>query len=454
MLLVCHNHPDILVGGVEIYTRDLLEEFRRSPRVEPVLLARAGRPYTEAPNPHPDSPIAMINRNRDEYLMYTEFGDFDHFFGRLRRRTGLSTDFTHFVRSVRPDVVHFQHTAYLGYDIVRITRNALPGVPIVYSLHEYLPICHRDGQMVRTQDNAVCQEESPRRCHECFPGVTPQQFFVRKRFIQSQLSLVDRFVVPSAYVKERYVQWGISPDKIAVEPQGVVQPSVTADHVEARRKFGPRLRDRFGYFGQLNPYKGADTLLRAIDLLGPSFEGHLWVHGANLDHQSPEWQRRFRELIDRTRPNVTFAGSYQRSDLAELMARIDWVVVPSSWWETGPLVVWEAFQHRRPVICSDIGGQSEKVLDGVNGLHFRRGDANSLARTIERAVSTPGLWEAMRDGIPGQPGPAMSRHVDALVSIYDALLDRRNEPAAMATRNAPVVSNKRPSRAASRAVSE
>ena len=51
------------------------------------------------------------------------------------------------------------------------------------------------------------------------------------------------------------------------------------------------------------------------------------------------------------------------------------MVVPSIWWETGPLVVLEAFQHGRPVICSDIGGMAEKVTDGVNGLHFRTRDA-------------------------------------------------------------------------------
>ncbi len=81
-------------------------------------------------------------------------------------------------------------------------------------MHEYLPICHRNGQMVRAQDNKVCREASPRRCHECFPGLTPQQFFLRKRFIQSQLSLVDRFVAPTDYVKERYVEWGLEADKI------------------------------------------------------------------------------------------------------------------------------------------------------------------------------------------------------------------------------------------------
>src|ERR1044071_1235531 len=102
------------------------------------------------------------------------------------------------------------------------------------------------------------------------------------------------------------------------------------------------------------------------------------------------------------------------------MANFDWVVVPSIWWENSPLVIQEAFQHGRPVICSDIGGMAEKVAHGVNGLHFRAGDARSLASTIRTAAETPGLWERLREGI--QPVYPMATHVAALTEIYDALL--------------------------------
>ena len=37
-------------------------------------------------------------------------------------------------------------------------------------------------------------------------------------------------------------------------------------------------------------------------------------------------------------------------------------------------MIQEAFQQRRPVICSDIGGMAEAVTDGHDGLHFRTGD--------------------------------------------------------------------------------
>ena len=58
-------------------------------------------------------------------------------------------------------------------------------------------------------------------------------------------------------------------------------------------------------------------------------------------------------------------------------------------------MIQEAFKYGRPVICSDIGGMAEKVTPGVNGLHFRAGNALDLADRIEEAVESPGLWERL-----------------------------------------------------------
>ena len=80
----------------------------------------------------------------------------------------------------------------------------------------------------------------------------------------------------------------------------------------------------------------------------------------------------------------------------------------------------EAFQYGRPVICSDIGGMSEKVTDGVSGLHFRRRDPEHLAEVMQRAAETPGLWEELRAGIPPEPPRSMDDHVEILGDLYRA----------------------------------
>jgi glycosyltransferase involved in cell wall biosynthesis len=238
---------------------------------------------------------------------------------------------------------------------------------------------------------------------------------MRTRFIQSHLKLVDVFIAPSEYVRDRYVDWGIPTEKIQVETYAL-PPSQPTENIEDRAR-----RNRFAFFGQFTPYKGTDVLLKAMALLGDDFDGHLWIYGANLQNYASQTQEMFRELLAATSETVTFAGPYNRDrDLTRIMMATDWTVVPSIWWETGPLVVLESFQHGRPVICSDIGGMSEKVVHGVSGLHFNVGDPDDLAATLKHAVETPGLWSQLHAGIP--PVYEMRDHVKVVTDIYRRLL--------------------------------
>jgi hypothetical protein len=109
------------------------------------------------------------------------------------RDKGLYTRYiADFIEAHKPDIVHFQHTLFIGFDVVSAVRRLLPDVPIFYTLHEYLPICHRDGQMLRI-NGELCTHESPRRCNECYPHWSQQHFFLRKQLIQRHLSNVDLF---------------------------------------------------------------------------------------------------------------------------------------------------------------------------------------------------------------------------------------------------------------------
>jgi glycosyltransferase involved in cell wall biosynthesis len=434
VLYVAHNHPHVRPGGAEAYALELYGAIRATPGHDAFFLAKGGPPLSPVGRLHLGTYIAPVGRDEQQYFMFTDGYDYDWLNGTMHNKEFYSWHFTSFLTAVRPDVVHFQHTMFFGYDLLLATRRALPDAPIVYTLHEFMPICHRQGQMVRTVDGSPCDEESPRRCHECFPDVSPQAFFLRKRFVQSHLSLVDRFIAPSAFLRDRYVDWGIPAERIVVEEYGR-RPMGRSAEADLPR---PR-RDRIGFFGQLTQFKGADVLLEAMVLLqqdpprpassaagapdddqgGPTVRA--WVHGANLDLQPGEYQNRFRALLEETAPSVRMLGRYAADDIGSLMAAVDWVVVPSIWWENSPLVIQEAFAHGRPVICSDIGGMAEKVTDGVNGLHFRVGDPRSLADAIRRAVETPGLWEHLRAGI--SPPYEMDRHVPRITSLYRELIE-------------------------------
>ena len=422
VLFVCHNHPAVRPGGAEQYALELYEALACAEEFEPFFLAWAPVPDTGLSPRHTHTAIASVNDDPNQYFIHTDHANWHWLFERPRDKEVLISAYTDFLQAVRPDVVHFQHTLFIGYDAIRVTRNVLPEAPIIYTLHDFIPICHHNGQMVRTSGNKLCHKASPRRCHECFPHISAPSFFMRERFIKSQLSLVDRFITPSHVLRERYAEWGIPAEKILFEDYGRLPVEPVAVPPDGHEE---RPRNRFAFFGQFTPFKGADLLLEAMALLGDDFDGHLWIHGANLEVQAQEFQDRMMPLLEETSETVTVAGSYTRSQLAKLMARVDWVVVPSIWWENSPLVIQEAFLHDRPVICSDIGGMAEKVADGVSGLHFRRGDAEQLAETIRRAAETPGLWDELRSGIPEVH--SMDQHVARLSDLYGELMSKATQ---------------------------
>jgi glycosyltransferase involved in cell wall biosynthesis len=363
--------------------------------------------------------ISPVEGTDDEYFLYGDGYDFDWLFGTMRHRKSLYTrHLRRLLLALRPDVVHFQHTLFIGFDALREVRRTLPDVPIVYTLHEFLPICHAKGQMVRTVDGSLCDLETPERCNECFPEHSPETFFLRKRFIQSQLALVDLFVAPSRNLLERYVEWGIPRERIVFEDYGRSLQAMPRRNGDDRSE----RHDRLGFFGQLNPYKGIDVLLEAMrrHASGPGPHAHLWVHGANLDLADHGFRDMVGRLLAEAGEHVTWAGPYPPERAGEVIAGVDWVVVPSLWWENSPLVIQEAFAQGRPVICTGVGGMAEKVTDGVNGLHFARSDPDDLAATIGRAVATPGLWARLRQGIPVVH--PMEEHVQLMTGAYERVL--------------------------------
>jgi glycosyltransferase involved in cell wall biosynthesis len=425
VLYIAHNHPTLHPGGAEAYALELYQAMRETPGVEPILLARIGSNVARRRVGHPGTPFSAVNGDPGQYFVFTETEHFDFFTLTSRDKSLYTRHLTDFLLAHRPDVVHLQHTHFIGVDLLSQIRRVLPDAAVVYTLHEFLPICHRDGQMLRTPGDELCIEASPRRCNECFPELSPQAFFLRERFVKAHFSNVDRFLAPSAQLMDKYVRWGIEEERIEVEEYGRLAPAQRAGDPSQVRS-----PTNIGFFGQLSRFKGAEVMLDAMAMLEPEAKARLWLHGANLELQTEEFQADFAARSSELRDRVTFRGPYDHDELPRLMKDLHWVVIPSIWWENSPLVIQEAFFHHRPIICSDIGGMAEKVRDGIDGIHFRTGDAWSLAQTIERATGNARLWQKLRDGI--REPYAMAEHTEHLLDLYTETIDSRKAVAVSA----------------------
>ena len=101
------------------------------------------------------------------------------------------------------------------------------------------------------------------------------------------------------------------------------------------------------------------------------------------------------------------------------------VVVPSVWYEIGPLTILEAFASGTPVIASDLGSIAERVRHGHNGLLFRSGDAEDLARQVRWAFDHPEELRAMRANARREYEEKYTaeRNYKMLIAIYEMAIE-------------------------------
>jgi glycosyltransferase involved in cell wall biosynthesis len=395
VLTICHNHPRLHPGGTEIFALNLHEEWRRRRGIEALFVGCTNQIHRE---PRPGTSFQTLGASADEMVLWA--GHFDRFHMSQIDLYGVIPDLAELLQSFRPDVVHFHHALLVGVEALFLVRRILPESRIVFTLHDYYPICPRDGIMMTTDGDRLCRTSALDACRRCFPAIPAERFVMRERYIKTAFSLVDMFVAPSRFLRQRFVDWGLPADRIKVIPNG--RPEVAPAPPRPLESGGRR--DVFGYFGNVTPAKGAAVAVAAARQLraGGDTGSRLRIHGGS-PFQAETFVSDFAQAVKAAGGSVVHLGPYTPEQMPALMAAVDWVVMPSIWWENAPLVIQEAFQHRRPVICSDIGGMAEMVRDGVDGLHFRRGDADDLAHLMRRAAGEDGLWEKLAENIPPVP---------------------------------------------------
>ncbi|HSC21011.1 MAG TPA: hypothetical protein VLC07_04725, partial [Solirubrobacterales bacterium] len=133
VLYVAHNHPTLHPGGAEAYALELYEAMRDQPEVEPVLMARIGSNVARRRVAHPGTPFSSVNGDPNQHFVFTETDHFDFFTLTSRDKSLYSRHLTDFLLATRPDVVHLQHTHFIGVDLLSQIRRVLPEAAIVYT---------------------------------------------------------------------------------------------------------------------------------------------------------------------------------------------------------------------------------------------------------------------------------------------------------------------------------
>ena len=416
IVVFSHAHPSISKGGAEVSAYTLFLGLRR-----------LGVPASFVAMVPEHEAHRLVLDSADEHGLTYRPEHYDHLFHHAEPPVFEAA--RRIVERLRPTALVFHHFLFLGVNTVRRLRDAF-GCPAILVLHEFLAICHHHGQMVTHPHKKLCDGASATRCAGCFPAYAPEEFHLRRTAFADALLGMDWLVSPSAFLAQRFAAWGARPGQLRVIENGLAghgQPGHAP--VDPAPAGVPARADAhavvFGYFGQINPFKGVDLILDALDRLAGPGNGEasprivVRVHG-NIVGVSDEFKARLDKAVKGGW--VDFHGPYDNADVLTLMGQCDYVVMASKWWENSPVVIQEAFSARRPILAPGIGGMAEKIPDGVAGRHFKFNDAADLARVLQACA------HETENGTSSYTFPIPSKATD-MARAYLALLEPMPVPA-------------------------
>lgn len=464
ILQVVHTFMPECVGGTEVHTYQLARDLRARHHEVAVF-------YRSVAQDQPD-----LSLREDSYEGIPVF----RFVNRNPWKHGplfwhfIPEAEPHFLEALdrfQPDLVHFQHlSAGLSSSFVRLA--AARGLPTLLTMHDYYCLC--PISQLRTVSGELCQgPEGGMRCYQCHPPAFEAQappvsaslgrlrqelasfglratvlraagyaimrlvwpwlqqriaavdtqtplrlgYTARDRYFRQLLDIPDALLSPSQFLRRTFENWGIPGGRIlhirnGVEPEGLRRPRVTGSG-----------KLRLVYLGAIQVDKGLDVLVEAMQSLKKA-PVELRIYGN--DRLWPETIQYADGLRRRAAgAQVSFMGPLPHSQVGEVLAASDALVLPAVRYENCPISILEALYAGVPVIAANLGGMAELVRDGHDGILFRPGDAGDLANKVRQLASDPTLLEKLRQGIGEVPTTAQVS--EKIERVYERLLELRRQ---------------------------
>ena len=330
----------------------------------------------------------------------------------------LDAIFTNFLRGGNYEIVHFQHLG--GWNSLLLPLIAKrQGRKVILSLHDYYLLCPEYNLILpdlRRCGKVVAEGRDP-ECQYCLgtkrkyigtgdPPLLQNYLAERKQIIRRVLEAADVLVAPSDFVRDQFIRaYGEAvKHSIITVPHGI-EPLPKIKHV----KKGNILR--VGFLGNASDRKGIFVLLQAAQ-----FFKEMSVRFEIFGGIPPALTKLATDL------GIVQHGYYERKDLPRLLSRIDLAVIPSVWDETFCLTASESQMMGIPVLASDCGAISERIIDGKTGFLVPPNDAKALAAKILQLQRNPLLLQNVAENLRNIHLKTMEENVEDYARIYDQLI--------------------------------
>lgn len=218
-------------------------------------------------------------------------------------------------------------------------------------------------------------------------GLVGEHYLRRDAKLRTTVGLAELIVTPDKHSSSIYQPFASRPIRRLLYGIPDVAP-----------KFGlPRARAagplRFLLLGTIEHRKGQEIFLEALRKLPQNVleRAYFQIVGRPNDLKIT---REIEAAVAAACSSLTFRSYVAHDDALALIRDAD-VMVSASWDETGPITLIEGMALAKAILSTSVGAVGEKLVSEEDGLLFKPGDAERLARGIERLVREPGLLEKL-----------------------------------------------------------
>ncbi len=380
----------------------------------------------------------------------------------------IKAHFTKILHEFKPDLVQIVHAQNLSTSIIEACQEL--SIPVVFYATDFWFVC--PIVQLKRPDGAVCRGPGlfALKCLDCYtPKLFPpdqeiseaigakypaiaaglegmaapvqgiatamlsnlyramkapsavQATLARPEFLKNSANTLAKILVPTKLMRDIFVENGIDSRLIKHVPFGI-----DTSKLENHQKKKPSPLVRIGYIGTFFEHKGVDLLIEAFLGLPEKLatEAELKLYGSV--EQFPQYVETLKSLVSKAGAagaSVSFLGTFPNDQLGSILEEIDVLVVPSRWYENTPLVMQSALATLTPLIVTDLGGMSELVKHGENGLLFKLNDYHSLQQQLTAVLEDRDLLAKFSYNI--KPERTVGEMVDDIESVYEELLTVR-----------------------------
>lgn len=203
------------------------------------------------------------------------------------------------------------------------------------------------------------------------------------------VSNCDKVIALTDWYKDVLIKNGVNENKIEIIKQGLVHKSSPKIDINNEDK-----KLRLIFLGRISQFKGLHLLIDVFKNINEQLVSlHIYGQSIEIDYEN--------KLKKETSSfsNIHWMGKLNPENVIHTLKKFDVLCLCSTFSEMSPLVIQEAFAAGIPVIASNVYGNAEQIINGVNGLLFDFNNRASLKHEIEKLINDRSLIQKMKSNI-------------------------------------------------------